>query len=119
MLFGIAQREMDAAVPDLQAANAELRSLLGDAGRAIEGMTNPDVTAARAALAALPAPDTTLRVSALRREHEALRAAVCVLAPLVEPAGEDATLAGLLDVRAALYAHLRADAQKRSVPILS
>lgn len=119
MLFSIATRDYDSAVPDLVEANAALRRLLGEASSALAGVARDDARAARDATSALPGPATSLRLSALRAEHEALRAAVGALAPLVEPAEDVAELAPLRTVRRDLFAWLKADAQRRVVPILS
>ncbi len=77
-----------------------------------------DARAARIAIADLPEPETSLRLSALRRENDALRGALGALAPLIEPAGEVAELAAMHKVRADVYAHLKADATRRTVPVL-
>ena len=69
-------------------------------------------------LALAEKPETSLRLSALRKENDALRGAVSALAPFIEPAGEVAELAPLKQVRADLYAHLAADAKRRAVPML-
>lgn len=119
MLFGIAQRDYDTAVPDLLENNRTLRSLLSDASSALHQVSRPDARAAIHDIAALPAPTDSLRLSDLRRENDALRAAIGRLAPLIEPAGDADDLAPLRPVRKALYAHLSADAAKRMVPILS
>lgn len=118
LLFMIAQKDYDTAVPDLVDANATLRAVLVDARAALASVDREDARAAAGRLATLPAPAATLRLSDLRAEHEALRALLGGIAPLVEPAADDATLAPLRDVRTAAFAYLRADAQKRRVPIL-
>lgn len=119
MLFSIATRDYDTAVPDLVDGNRALRALLHDASAALAGIARDDARAVRDAIGALPAPSASLRLSALRAEHDALRSAVSALAPMVEPAEDVAELAPLRPVRAALYAWLKADAQRRVVPILS
>lgn len=119
MLFSIATRDYDTAVPDLVEANRALRALLHDASAALAGIVRDDARAVRDQIGALPAPSESLRLSALRTEHDALRAAVSALAPLVEPAEDVGELAALRPARAALYAWLKADAQRRVVPILS
>ncbi len=119
LLFGIVQRDYDTAVPDLLEANAELRSMLADADAALAAIDRDDARAARAAIAALPAATTSLRLSALRAEHDALRAAIGGMASLIEPAADDAALMALRDVRTRMYDWLAADARKRIVPILS
>jgi hypothetical protein len=118
LLFNIAQRDYDTAVPDLIEENAKLRTLLDEASGALAAVERDDARAARAALAALPARTESLRLSVLRVENDALRGAMSALAPLIEPAADDASLAPLRDVRAKVYAHLKADAQRRAVPML-
>lgn len=118
LLFSIIQRDYDTAVPDLIEQNAKLRDLLGDASRALAALDRDDARAGRQAIAALPAATDSLRLSALRAEHDALRGALSSLAPLIEPAADDPSLAPLRDVRAKIFAHLAADAKRRSVPVL-
>lgn len=119
MLFTIAQRDYDTAVPDLLDANKALRSLLADAAAALEGIAGDAAAVARTALASLPPPADSLRLSALRQENEALRDAVCKLAPMIEPAEDVAELAPMRPARAAIYAFLLEDARRRIVPILT
>ncbi len=118
LLFGVAQRDYDSAVPDLIDENRRLRTLLADADAAFASVESDASAAAREAIAALPAPTTSLRLSKLRSEHAALRGAIAGLAPLIEPAADDASLAALRAVRASIFAYLLEDAKKRSVPIL-
>ena len=119
LLFGIATRDYDSAVPDLVDANRTLRTLLTDAAVALGGIARDDAAAARDALAALPAPAEGLRLSALRAENEGLRDLVSRIAPLIEAADDDPALAALRPSRTAIFAHLSADARKRMVPILT
>jgi hypothetical protein len=119
LLFGVAQRDFDTAVPDLVDANTTLRSLLGDVARSLAAIDRNDAREARERTSALPGTADSLRLSALRAENDALRAALASLAPVVEPAADDAGLAPLRDVRERIYAYLSADARKRIVPILS
>jgi hypothetical protein len=118
LLFGLAQRGGDTAVPDLLETNAALRQMLADIDGALAQVDRDDARSARGDLAALPAPETALTLSALRREHDVLRAALVALSPLLEPAADEPALAPLREVRSRLYAWLAADARKRSVPIL-
>jgi hypothetical protein len=119
MLFGIVTRDYDTAVSDLVDANNALRAVLASADAALASVARGDARAAREAIAALPPPASSLRLSALRAEHDALRAAVCQLAPLVEPAADVAELAPLEPVRAQMFAWFSADAKRRIFPILS
>ncbi len=119
ILFGVIQRDFDTAVPDLVEDNKALRTLLADASAALASVAGDEARGARAVIAALPAPAESLRLSALRAENEALRAAIGGLAPLIEPAADVAGLAALRPVRAAVFAHLLADAKRRIVPILT
>jgi hypothetical protein len=119
MLFTIAQRDYDTAVPDLLDANTSLRTILADAANALETVDRDDARSARAALAALPAAAGSLRLSELRKDNDALRDAVCKLVPLIEPADDVAELAALRPARAAIYAYLLEDARRRVVPILT
>lgn len=118
LLFGIAERDRDTAVPDLLDENTRLRVLLAAASEALALVDRDDARAARIAIADLPEPETSLRLSALRRENDALRGALGALAPLIEPAGEVAELTAMRQVRADVYAHLKADATRRMVPVL-
>ena len=119
LLFTIVQRDYDTAVPDLVDANAALRGLLDSARASLAGIDRDDARAANEAIAALPPPVPSLRLSALRSENEALRAILCRLTPVIEPAADDAALALMRPVRDAIYAHLSADAKRRIFPILS
>ena len=119
ILFGVIQRDFDTAVPDLVEDSKTLRTLLADASAALAGIDGDEARAARDAIAALPAPSASLRLSALRAENEALRGAIGRLAPLIEPAADIAGLAALRPARAAIFAHLLADAKRRIVPILT
>ncbi len=119
LLFTIVQRDYDTAVPDLVDANHALRDLLASAHDALGSIDRGDARAARAAAGALPPPAPSLRLSALRFENEALRTIVSTLTPVIEPAADDPTLAPMKLVRAAIYAHLAADAKRRIFPILS
>ena len=118
LLFSIIQRDYDTAVPDLIEQNARLRKLLGDASQALAALDRDDARAGRETIAALPGATDSLRLSALRAEHDALRGALSALAPLIEPAADDPSLAPLREVRAKVFAHLAADAKRRSVPVL-
>jgi hypothetical protein len=119
ILFGVATRDYDSAVPDLVDANTTLRALLTDAAAALAGIARDDAADAHAALAVLPPSASSLHLSALRGENEALRALVSQIAPLIEAAGDDPELAALRPSRAAIFAHLSADARRRMVPILT
>ncbi len=119
LLFTLVQRDYDTAVPDLVDANAALRALLADAATALAAIDRADARAAGEAVAALPPPAPSLRLSALRAENEALRAIICSLTAVIEPAADDPTLATLQPVRRAIYAYLSADAKRRIFPILS
>jgi hypothetical protein len=118
LLFTIVQRDYDSAVPDLVDANAALRELLASAHDALADVDRDDARAAREAVV-LPQPAPSLRLSALRAENEALRAILCQLTPLIEPAEDDPTLIPMKPVRQSIYAHLTADARRRIFPILS
>lgn len=118
LLFGIAQRDYDSAVPDLIDENRRVRSLLADAATALGRLDRDDARASRERIDALPAPTASLRLSDLRTEQAALRQAIAELAPLIEPAADDASLVALREVRSAIFAYLLEDAKKRSVPIL-
>ena len=119
LLFMIAQRGFDTAVPDLIDANARLRGLLEEAREALTDVDAAGASDARARLASLPGRSETMKLSDLRRENDELRGALAGLAGLLEPAGEVKALAALRDVRAKVFDELAADAQARSVPILS
>jgi hypothetical protein len=119
LLFAIVQRDYDTAVPDLVDANAALRELLASAATALAALDRDDARAAREAIAGLPLPAASLRLSTLRAENEALRDAVCKLTPLVEPAADVPELAPLRSVREQLFAWLSADAKRRIFPILT
>jgi hypothetical protein len=118
LLFTVVQRDYDTAVQDLVDANAALRELLASTETALAAIDRDDARAAREAIA-LPQPAQSLRLSALRAEHEALRGIVCQLTPLIELAGDDPALAAMKPVRAAIYSYLSADAKRRIFPILS
>ena len=119
LLFGLATRDADTAVPDLLDENRTLRALLEDAHAALAHVEGEHARDAVAAIDALPAATDSLRLSALRAENDALRAALAGIAPLVEAAGDDPGLLPLRDVRVQVYDHLKAAARKRIVPILS
>jgi hypothetical protein len=119
LLFTIAQKDADSSVQDVVDANVALRELLGATHDALAGVDRDDARDARTALATLPAPAASLRLSALRGENDALRAALAALTPLIEPAADDPSLAALAPVRQRIYDHLSADARRRTVPILS
>lgn len=119
LLFGLATRDADHAVPDLIDANSALREMLEKADAALAGAGGDAARAGRDAIAGLAPPADSLLLSALRTENDALRAAFGALAPLIEPAADDASLAALRPLRRKLYAWLLADAKKRMVPILS
>jgi hypothetical protein len=119
LLFGIAARDFDSAVPDLIESNRALRSLLEVAAGALLEIDREDAYAAREALSKLPGPAASLRLSDLRAEHDALRFAVSRLASLIEAAPEEPALRPLMASRAAIFAYLSADARKRMVPILT
>lgn len=119
MLLTIAQRDYDSAVPDLLEANAALRSLLGTVADALPTVDRDDARAAADAIAALPEPSGSLRLSDLRAENDALRAVFAGMAGLIEPAADVAALAPLQQARADAYALLAADARRRVVPILT
>jgi hypothetical protein len=118
LLFGIAQQRYDTAVPDLLEANEALRGLLAQAAEALARVDGAAAAEGRAAIASLPPAETSLALSALRKENDALRGVLSSLAPLIEPAGDDESRAPLREVRTAVYAHLQADARRRVVPIL-
>lgn len=118
LLFGVAQRDYDSAVPDLIEENHRLRGLLDAASIALAALDDDPARTARGRIAALPPATSSLRLSDLRTEHALLRAEIAGLAPLIEPAADDAAPAPLRDVRASIYAYLLEDAKNRSVPIL-
>lgn len=118
ILFTILQKDFDGIAQDLVDANAGLRPLIAEAGTALDAIDSDDARAARATIDALPPPAGSVRLSDLRAENDALRAAVAGMAPLIEAAADVAYLAPLRDVRAKLYAYLLADSQRRAVPIL-
>ena len=118
LLFSIVQRDYDTAVPDLIAHNAALRGLLVEVRRGLDGIDSADATEARERIERLPEPAVSLRLSELRGESDALRAALSALAALIEPAADDPALAALRNVRLKVYEHLRNDAKRRSVPML-
>jgi hypothetical protein len=118
LMFSVAGRGRDTEVPDLIEENRALRELLGEVAAALTGVNRDDAKGARETIAGLPRTETSLKLSDLRRENDALRAALAALAPLIEPAADDATLAPLRDVRLKAFAHLKADAQRRQVPML-
>ncbi len=131
LLFGIVARDYDSAVPDLLDANRALRDLLAEAALAVgeidsgttaagaNGVDAAAIAYARDLLGALPAQAATLRLSALREEHDALRTVVAQLAPLIEPAGDLPHLAPLAPARERMYAWFSADARRRIFPILT
>ena len=119
LLFNIATRDYDTAVPDLLEANSTLRGLLAEARSALDAIGSPPAQDGIATIDALPAPAPSLKLTDLRAENDALRAAVASLSPLIEPAADEPPLAPLRELRANLYAWLAADAKKRSFPILS
>ena len=118
VMFGVASRSLDSEVPDLIDENRALRALLAEAHAALAQVDRAGSSEGRQTIAALPDVETSLKLSDLRRENDALRAALGALAPLIEPAADDASLAPLRDVRAKVFAHLRADAARRQVPML-
>jgi hypothetical protein len=119
LLFGIAQMGYDTAVPDLIESNKTLRVLLEETAAALPSIEGDDAAAALTRLAALPPADTSLKLSALRAENDALREAFVAITPLIEPAADDARLAPLAGLRTRIYDALSADARRRIVPILS
>jgi hypothetical protein len=119
LLFMVAQRDYDTAVPDLIDANRSLRDILAETRDALPRIEGDAASSARHALRELPPAAPTLRLSDLRAENDALRAALAALAPVIEPAADDPALAPLRDVRAKVFGYLTQDARRRIVPILS
>ncbi len=119
LLFNIAMRDYDSAVPDLIEANRALRELLTESRTALTTIGSADARDAITHLDAIPPPTPSLKLSDLRAENDALRSAIVALSPLIEPAADNSSIAPLKDVRGKLYAWLAADAKKRSFPILS
>jgi hypothetical protein len=119
MLFGIAVRDSNTAAQDLVDANRDLRALLADFDTALAASEHPGAVKGRHAIAVLPPPATDIRLSSLRAEFDALRQAFSDLAPLIEPAAEDPTLAPLESLRERTYAWFSADARRRSFPLLN
>ena len=119
LLFGIALRDANTAAQDLVDANRELRALIADVSAALAAIDRPDAAAAREVAGGLPPAAADIKLSSLRAEYDALRSIICNLAPVIEPAGDDATLAPLADARKRIYAWFSADATKRAVPILN
>lgn len=119
LLFGIALRDADAAAQNLIDANRELRALLDDVKPALATIDRDDARAALNVFDNLPQPAQDVKLSSLRAEFDGLRQAFCDLAPVLEPAGEDAALAALQPARTKVYAWFAADARKRTVPILN
>jgi hypothetical protein len=118
LLFQIIQRDYDTAVPDLIEQNAKLRALLAQTASALSEVEGEAARAGREAIAGIPPPSDSLRLSTLRQENDALRAILASLATLIEPAADDRMLAPLRDVRLKIYDHLRDDAKRRAVPML-
>ena len=118
LLFMVLQRDFDGIAEDLVRSNRELRALLADADAALAGISGDEAAAARATIAALPPPVSDVRLSSLRAEYDALRAAFATLAPVLEPAADDERLAPLRDLRSRTFAWFAADAKRRSVPVL-
>jgi hypothetical protein len=119
LLFTIAQRDYDTAVPDLVADSDALRRLLVETEAALAQIGGDAAAIARASIRSAPQASGSLKLSELRRENEALRAVIAGMAPLIEPAADHASLAPLRDVRAKVFDYLKADARKRIVPILT
>ncbi|MEX2226996.1 MAG: hypothetical protein WEB52_11165 [Dehalococcoidia bacterium] len=121
LLFTIAQRDYDTAVPDLIEHNTTLRALLAETAAALANVAgnNVSIIMARELLADVPAPADSLKLSDLRKENEALRAGLASLAPIIEPAADEASLAPLRSARTKIFDYLKADARKRIVPILT
>jgi hypothetical protein len=121
LLFTIAQRDYDTAVPDLIEHNKTVRALLAETRDALANVSDggTSIAMARELLADVPAPAESLTLSELRKESEALRAGIAALAPIIEPAADEPALAPLRDARTNIFAYLKADARKRTVPILT
>jgi hypothetical protein len=119
ILFGVATRDYDTAVPDLIEHNQTLRALLAKTDAALTDVNTAAADDARVAIAAAPPIAPSLRLSDLRAENEALRAIIAGMAPIIEPAADDPALAALAGVRAEIFDYLKADAKKRTVPILN
>ena len=121
LLFTIAQRDYDTAVPDLIEHNKTARALLAETRDALASVTGDraGIAMARDLLAGVPARAESLTLSELRREREALRAGIAALAPIIEPAADEPALAPLREARAHIYDYLKSDARKRIVPILT
>jgi hypothetical protein len=119
LLFGIATRDYDTAVPDLVEHNKRLRVLLSETHNALTHLAGDASASARKAIESAPAPAESLKLSDLRRENEGLRAIISSIAPVIEPAADVAELEPLRDARAKIYDYLKADAKKRIVPILT
>ena len=119
LLFGVATKDLDSMVPDLVEQNRTLRDVLERTKAALTDVNRDDARTAAASLAQMPAAADSLRLSTLRAENEALRALLAGLAPIIEPAGDDAGMAPLRELRTEIYQYLQADARKRIVPILS
>lgn len=131
LLFAIVTRDYDTAVPDLVEGNTALRELLAETATSLATIDRSKsgdarseeraaaLAVARLALGALPEPAASLRLSALRAEHEALCAIVATLAPVIEPAADVPALVALAPVRTRIYAHFAADARRRIFPILT
>ena len=118
VMFGVAARTHDSEVPDLLDENRALRELLTEA---VQVMSAPDwliPSAGREAKAALRTTETSLKLSDLRAENDRLRSALAAMAPVIEPAADDPRFAAMREVRTKVYAHLRADAVRRQVPML-
>jgi hypothetical protein len=118
LLFNIAQRSADTAVPDLIDENAALRELLNEIANSLAAVDRPGARTAVETIATLPGATDSLRLSALRAENDTLRGALAAFAPLIEPAADDPSLAPVREVRTKVYAHLKSDAQRRAVPML-
>src|SRR4029079_14588798 len=81
LLFQIAQRDVDTAVPDLIEQNTKLRALLAEADHALTKLDSTASRDQRDAIGALPMPSDSLKLSDLRRENDTLRGAISSLAP--------------------------------------